>query len=77
MRPDIGHDIRIYWYGYRDHPDIWTHDIGIGCPDILPDSDVVPDIMTFPQPVLPLFPPPAAAAAAAAAAYSMLRNPCY
>jgi hypothetical protein len=45
---------------------------GVPNPDIL--TDVVPDIMTFPQPVLPLFP---AAAAAAAAAYSVLRNPCY
>jgi hypothetical protein len=35
--------------------------------------------MTFPQPVLPLFPAAvvAAAAAQAAAAYSMLRDPCY
>jgi hypothetical protein len=66
MRPDIGSDIGIY-------TDIagGTPDIGIGCPDILPD--ILPEIMTFPQPVL-LF--PAADATAAAAAYLMLRNPC-
>jgi hypothetical protein len=50
------------------YPDIGTHDIGIGCPNILPD--IVPDIMTFHRSVL-LFP------AAAAAAAAVLQCCCY
>jgi hypothetical protein len=77
--PDIGSQNEAR-YRYQDirtsghvYPDIRTHDIGIGCPDIF--SDIVPDIMTVLQPVL-LF-PAAAAAAAAAAAYPRLKDPCY